>query len=121
MQFNIENYPLKTVMCCANRQECDIFEEFLNKQGKRWDNGDSYNKNIFDVFEYYDCDICYNYNYGTYCNHRFYEAEGYKILHFSDFVWNDDSDNDVKDIILTDFDEKQFKKYIETVSFIEGL
>lgn len=121
MQFNIENYPFNTVMHCESREECNIFEEFLSKQGRTWGSGDSYNAGIHDIFSHTEENTCYNYNRGTYCGLNHYEREGYKILRFSDFDWGQDSDNDVNDIILTDFDEKQFKKYIETVSFIESL
>lgn len=121
MQFNIENYPLDTVMHCVTREECNMFEEFLSKQGRTWRHGVSYNAGIHDIFGHCGTQSCYSFNTGTYSNLRFYEDRKYTILHFSDFDWGHGYDNDVKDIILTDFDEKQFKKYIEAVSFVESL
>ena len=121
MKFIIEKYPIHTVMHCESREECDIFEEFLSKQGRTWRGGDSYNAGIHDIFGHCGTETCYNYNCGTYSELRYYEENKFKILRFSDFDWGRGYNNEVKDIILTDFDEKQFKKYIETVGFVESL
>lgn len=108
MKFDLSHYPFLTVMHCKTRKECRIFEEFLNKYKKTWENGNAYDENRFDPFSRTGAETCYNFNTGNYSRVDFYRRKGYKILDFSDFEW----DEQCIEINLTDKDNQKFEDFI---------
>lgn len=88
MKFNCDNYGTFTVMHCRNREEIDIFRQYLHDEGKTWSSGRSYIDNTHPL----ENDICFRFNVGvrgTYDEYLNY-PEGMEILEFSDFDWIDD-------------------------------
>lgn len=84
MRFNIEDYKGKYVMHCKTEEEAEIFCEYLHSIGRTWSTGDSYLSESY--WDRYKKSTCYNFNYGTYRDKQYYEADGYTILEMEDFM-----------------------------------
>ena len=87
MKFNINNYKGNCAMHCKTRAEAESFCRYLDIIGKTWSDGTGYLEN--NRWNFYTDQTCYNFNEGLYCRKSFYEANGYKILEFSDFDWSE--------------------------------
>ena len=56
----------------------------MDSIGRTWYSGDSYLSESY--WDRYNESTCYNFNYGTYCDKQYYEADGYTILEMEDFM-----------------------------------
>ena len=84
MRFNIEDYKGKYVMHCKTEEEAKTFCKYLHNIDYIWYSGDSYLSESY--WDRYKESMCYNFNYGTYCDKQYYEEEGYTILEMEDFM-----------------------------------
>lgn len=87
MKFNIDDYKGEYAMHCKTEKEANVFCRYLNSVGKKWCDGESYLTKI--PWKLYKDQTYYAFNQGMFCNRKFYEDCGYKILEFSDFEWDE--------------------------------
>ena len=95
MKFDIKNYPGKYVMHCKNQAELKCFIEYLIANGcSNWtpyhDNSCYYGKNV------------YYFNNRCWSSLQYAKSQGYTILEWSDFMYNEFTKADLRtgDVIL---------------------
>lgn len=86
-KFYIEDYKGKFVMHCEEEWQAEKFCEFLHNQGKKWANEVSYAKE--NCWDEYRTETCYKFYAGAYSSLPFYKKEGYTILEFDNFDWEE--------------------------------
>lgn len=103
MRFDIQDYPGNVAMCCETEDEAIIFTQYLHSVGRTWCSGASYLTRPFPS-EYHRVfrGIGYNFNLGYHDSIDYYEEEGYTLLWFKDFDWEED-DEEIDSQELTDF------------------
>lgn len=88
MRFNIEQYRNgKYAMHCGDESSAAIFAEFLHNQGLKWRSGSSYKGNT--NYDGYGHSTTYNFNEGTVGGISWYHENGFEVLEFSDFDWDE--------------------------------
>lgn len=88
--FNARDYRAtdRVVMHCTTKEFAEIFTKYLESIGRRWNSGDKYSEYGTRFFEYGD-ETCYNFCLGTFSGLDYYQREGYIILEFEDFYWEE--------------------------------
>ena len=72
-------------MHCNTEEKASDFLKFLDKNGMKWCDGDSYNAgNFWDIHRE---NTCYNFNEGVYVNYESCLRDNVKILEFDDFIY----------------------------------
>lgn len=99
-EFDIYKYQGLQVMFCETQKEADIFCNYLHDIGKRWNSRTPYCQKT--NFGHYD-KTCYNFNYNSYGALEYYEKNGYTILRFSDFSWDNMFENMPQSTDLDEF------------------
>lgn len=93
------------VMICENESEAIKFTDFLDREGRCWQNGESYKEETYwdDVDEGYV--IGYYFNQGVYCVCKCAEVPNHieKVLFYKDFFWDYETDEDIDTSIIDDF------------------
>ena len=89
MKFNAEYYRGNTVMHCDTESKAQVFLEHLSKVGKRWCNGESYL--VTTQYGTYGPETVYYFNRGSYGSFYHAHRNGYEILSFDDFDWEEES------------------------------
>lgn len=107
MRFNIEDYKGKYVMHCKTEEEAKTFCKYLHNIDYIWYSGDSYLSESY--WDRYKESMCYNFNYGTYCDKQYYEEEGYTILEMEDFMDKEEDELNHSDKNGIDHTEDIFK------------
>ena len=75
-------------MHCNTREKASDFLKFLDKNGMKWCDGDSYNAcNYWCVHEE---NTCYNFNEGMYADYKSCLRDNIKILEFDDFIYEEE-------------------------------
>lgn len=82
-RFRLEDYEGQYVMHVKTEEEYDIFSKFLDSKGEKWNNGDSYLERSY--WEFYENEICFEFDCGAYSALDYYRSQDYTILEFSDF------------------------------------
>lgn len=90
MVFNIENYPGRYVMKCDTREEFEAFAEYLHSVGRRWSSRDSYLTSRSTRVNDISSTNCHYFNEGVKGGARSAKDNGYIVLHYSDFDWEDE-------------------------------
>ena len=86
-KFRLEDYPGDYAMHCDTEEKANLFLKYLDSVGKSWhDNGSYLDENNWSR---YHRNTCYLYNFGRYSPTYYYGANGYKILEFDDFIWEE--------------------------------
>lgn len=106
MRFDIEQYLGNYVMHCRTPEDAQTFTEHLTILGKSWCNHESYRDNI--QYYRYEERTCYNFNDGKISDIDWYLENGYTILEFEDFEWDDDVCPSAQDIKIIDNFFSQF-------------
>ena len=86
-KFKLEDYTdEKYAMHCKTEKEAETFCNFLDANGEKWYDDDSYKRTT----EWKECEegILYHFNKGTYSNIGSQEWN-VDVLEFSDFDWSD--------------------------------
>ena len=100
MRFCVTDYTPedKVVMRCRTLDQALVFLECLDNAGLTWCNGNSY----IDEHEWhhYLGATCYGFLTGEYCGVDWYVSDGWKILEFEDFDWNNDNFNGTPEVVL---------------------
>ena len=100
MRFNIDDYKGKYAMHCKTEEEAKDFCNHLDKCGRKWCSDLSY---LWHTNWYmYNEDMAYSFNSGEYCHVDYYQANGYTILEWEDFMKHTFTKADLKtgDVIL---------------------
>lgn len=97
MRFDIEQYTGDCVMNCKSIDDATRFLEYLNITGRTWCDRQSYSPTTLHYQKYRE-NTCYAFNEGRYGSYGYYSDNGYTILNFEDFDWDDDITTSSKDI-----------------------
>lgn len=88
-KFNLKNYNGDVAMHCPTKESAEVFCDFLDKNGRKWECGKSYPEET--KWEETN-DICYLFNEGEFsdldfCNEKEYGKNRYTVLEFYNFKW----------------------------------
>lgn len=86
-KFRLEDYPENYVMHCDTLEKAEIFCRYLHNLNREWIDGSSYKDET--NWEKYKKDTVYDFNIGMYADKEYAEDEGYTILEFDDFDWEE--------------------------------
>ena len=86
--FKLSNYTSDIyVMYCDTEEKANDFLKFLDKNGMKWRSGKSYTgHNKFNS----RTQICYCFNDGSYASLNWAIFNGYIILEYDDFYWDNE-------------------------------
>ena len=119
-KFNLEDYKGNYAMHCDTKEKSIVFCEFLHEAEYRWCNDEVYKGN--PKWKRYKEETAYFFNSGTFSSVDYAKKDGYAVLEFDDFSWNDmderglklaESETDIRD----KFDWDAFKCGDVTVTF----
>lgn len=87
MKFDITQYKGDYAMHCETREDAQTFLAYLQKMGRTWCDGASYDNLNFSK---YKDRTGYAFNEGKYGTIGWYNDHEYTVLEFYDFEWDDD-------------------------------
>lgn len=89
MKFRIQDYDENCAMHCKNREEAEMFCEFLDSFGYSWADKTPYTSRL--NWRSDGGGVCYRFHKGWCATLEYYKANyDMLILEFSDFDWNDE-------------------------------
>lgn len=87
MKFDITQYDGDYAMHCETREDAQTFLAYLQKMGKTWCDGTSYENLNFNNYKDH---TGYAFNEGKFGSIEWYNNHEYIVLEFYDFDWDDD-------------------------------
>jgi len=88
MKFDINQYRGDYAMHCKTLEDATTFTEYLAKNGRAWCSNESYRNNTH--YHKHKEETAYNFNEGKMSYVQWYRENGYTVLEFEDFEWDDD-------------------------------
>lgn len=87
MKYDIKNCKGKFAVHCRTEKEAKTFCRYLDSLGRRWRNGSSYLTET--NWDYCKENTCYAFNEGCFDDINCFDKDGYKIIEFSNFEWDE--------------------------------
>ena len=88
MKFDIAQYDGRYAMHCKTLEDAQTFTSYLTRMGRCWCSKESYQNNLH--YNEHKSETAYNFNYGKIADVEWYLENGYTVLEFEDFDWDDD-------------------------------